>query len=254
MLRPVAGFYSAVDTSVINTTAMAKQGTSLSTYTPKPIEDDGMITERKLMEAYIDMAMERITRGFVPYLVTLMFNPMGGSTRSRQALMQQETERLYARLLTRTFRKPEKQDIADLPLWISASDWPVQKKFKDHLFNIMQNDGEHMHSIALQPPISRMKEGLLNYVDDNQPHIHGPERAFQRVRVDEITETPRKAIGYALKSLPRKRIDAGEVLILPRTHSEMAKLTPYERDQQRRDANERKAARSHAAFMASKAR
>lgn len=209
-----------------------------------------MITERQLMEAYVDMAMQRIARGFVPYLVTLMFNPMGEGKRNRQTRMHEEAGRLYSKLLTRTFRKPEKLDVADLPFWVGCCDWPVPKRFMDHLFNIVQNDGQHMHLVALQPPISRMKEGLLNYIDDNQPHIHGPEHAFQRVIVDEITETPSKAIGYALKSLPRKRIDTGEVLILPRTHNEVTTLTPYEREQQRQDAYARKVARLHAAHEA----
>lgn len=213
-----------------------------------------MTFERTLVEAYTTIAMDRIAAGFIPHLITLMFNPINGGKRHRQMVMLKETERLYAKLLTRTFRNPKKHHISELPLWIGCGDWPVPKSFRDHLANIVLNDGQHMHIFELHPPKCRMQEGLKLFFEENQLHFHGREHAFQRILVDEITETPEKAMGYVLKSLPRRRIDAGDVLVLPQTHGQMTQYTPYEREQLIVDANERKAARLHAAYQTERAR
>lgn len=207
-----------------------------------------MSFERTLVRAYTEMAFNRIVAGFIPHLITLMFNPIDGDKHYRQMVMFKETERLYAKLLTRMFRHPKKYPIHEFPLWIGCSDWPVPKGFRDHLFNIVLNDGHHMHIFVLMPRFTRMTKGLLLFFEENQLHFHGREHAFQRISVDEITETPDKAVGYVLKSLSRRRIVAGDVLILPQAHSEMTQYTPYEREQLVIDANERKAARLHAAY------
>lgn len=212
-----------------------------------------MSFESRLVTAYTEMAFNRIVAGFIPYLMTLMFNPIDGDKHYRQIVMFKETERLYAKLLTRMFRHPRKYPISEFPLWIGCSDWPVPKGFRDHLFNIVLNDGHHMHMFVLMPRFTRMTKGLQLFFEENQLHFHGREHAFQRIVVDEITKTPEKAMDYVLKSLPRRRIDTGEVLVLPQTHSEMTQYTPYEREQLVIDANERKAARLHAAYQAAKA-
>lgn len=212
-----------------------------------------MAIERRLVEAYTAMATDRIAIGFTPYLLTLMFNPIDGNKYRRQEVMYKETQRLYAKLLTRMIRRPKKHPINELPFWIGCSDWPVPKDFKDHLFNIAQNDGQHIHIAAFQPPPCEIDGGLLNRIEDHQSHIHGPEHAFQRVHAYEITETPKKAVGYVLKSLSRRRIAAEDILVLPRAHSEMTTYAPFEREQLMIDAKERKAARLHAAYQAAKA-
>ncbi|WJH38900.1 hypothetical protein N7E02_18360 [Aliirhizobium terrae] len=210
------------------------------------MDDNMKYTHANLNDAYIDMGMWRIALGFKLYLMTFTFNPIGGSEETKKRIMIDEIERLYAKLLNYTFRHPAKVGALEKPLWIYAHDCPVPKGGgfnRDHLFNIVQNDGLHGHAIALQPPVSRMKKGLQTYVEDNQERIHGAGHAFFQVDVREVEKDPAYVIGYATKSLRRKRIDAGEMLVLPKAPSEITRYSAYERDLMRQDEETKRAAR-----------
>lgn len=208
------------------------------------------MSNKDLMNAYTEMVTHRIKEGFEPHFLTLLFNPIAGTELSRITTMMKETTRLYAKLLKAAFRHPGRMQTADMPLWIFAPDWPVPKRFKDHLANIVLNDGAHMHGIVLQPPTARMERGLSYFIDDNQHIVHGPQHAFQRVRSQEIEETPEKVCSYALKSLARRRIESTDILILPQSHSELSKLNKYERLELKRDADKRRVARIFATRQA----
>lgn len=212
-------------------------------------------THANLNDAYIDMGMWRIAQGFKAYLMTFTFNPIGGSEQAKKRIMIDEIERLYAKLLNYTFRHPGKVDALEKPLWIYAHDWPVPKGEgikRDHLFNIVQNDGLHGHAIALQPPVSRMKKGLQMHVEDNQERIHGAGHAFFQVDVREVEDRPEYVIGYATKSLRRKRMDADEILVLPKARSEVTRYSPFERGLMRQDEETKRAARIKARTASSK--
>jgi hypothetical protein len=202
----------------------------------------------ELQCGFTEMAMERIERGFKPLLLSFMFNPMGGSERFKKERMADEVERLYAKLLNHYFRHPRKVETNDKPFWIYSPDWPVPKGFerqfdRDHLFNIAQNDGLHGHAFVLEPPNSRMKKGLLAHIEDSQKHVHGHQHAFFHVHVREVVDRPEYVLAYATKSLARKRIEAGELLILPKAQSELTRYDVYDREQMKIAADMEKAAR-----------
>jgi len=207
-----------------------------------------LYTPTQLQAGFVEMAKERVDRGYQPYLLTFTYNPMGGSEAFKKERMVDEVERLYAKLLNHTFRHPRKIPVDDKPLWIYSHDWPVPKGHRcifkrDHLFNITQNDGLHGHAMAFQPPVSRMKEGLYMHIENSQRHIHGPVHAFFRVHVEEVVDDPEYVLKYATKSLSRKRIDAGELLILPKSQSEISRYDEYDREQMKLTADMEKAAR-----------
>ena len=180
-----------------------------------------MHLERSLIiDAYIAMATRRIDIGFEPVLLTFMFNQLPGNKQSRQQQMDREVEKAYSKTVWRMFRHPHKLNLEALPLWIVCPDWPVPKTDKDHIRDLSVNDGEHRHAAALVPP-NRLKTSFADYITEEQRHFTGSERPVWRIDAQPILQTPEKAIGYALKSLSRGRVSAGDVYVLPRVASEL---------------------------------
>lgn len=206
-----------------------------------------MITGAEYVDGMEEMVVKRIAWGFKPYLLTFMFNPIGGSEDSKKERMMDEVSRFYSRLLNYTFRHPYKEPTNSKPLWLYSHDWPVPKGSKlkqfnwDHLFNITLNDGLHGHAFVLHPPITCMKQGLLMHIEENQQKIHGPQHPFQRVHGVEVTHEPEYVLGYALKSIVRRRTT--EVLVLPQSSSELTKYCPYDRELHVLAAQDRQVAR-----------
>lgn len=168
----------------------------------------------EVYRAYQDWALQKINEGWAPYLLTFMYKQLAGSPSSISSQMDDEVCRCYALLLSRIARNPHAAvNKGRLPLWIVCSDWPVSKAQKDNFRDLHVNDGEHRHAIALVPPNSRLTS-LDDFIDQEQWRFSGEGKRLFRLHCEPITETPEKAIGYVLKSLKRRRIDADGVLAL----------------------------------------
>jgi len=179
------------------------------------------ISSKLLVQGYADMVIERIELGFMPYLLTFMFHALAGKPASVARQMEHEIERVYAKCLTRVFRNPANIDILNLPMWIVCPDYPVPKHEKSGVTEIALNDGRHAHAIGLMPTNSRMRGTLDEHFEERQDLYAGPGRAIARVHAKPITFSPAYAMEYALKSLSRGRTNSDDMLILPRTYSEM---------------------------------
>lgn len=183
-----------------------------------------MLTSKEVEDAFTKMVMDRIECGFDPHLLSFMFNQLSGSPQTKLREMQKEAERAYAKILTRAFRRPHSvPSIMCLPLWIVVPDWPVPKKRKSLLEDVRINDGLHLHAIALMPPETRMRESLSDHIRDNHLHYWGADKPVRRLHADPMTKTPEKAVGYAMKSLKRRRMDEKDIMLLPRANSEMSR-------------------------------
>jgi hypothetical protein len=194
------------------------------------VEQTKQYRTHPIIEGYVRMVEERVHNGWAPHFLTFTFNQLPGSPASVRAQMFKEVELAYSRHLTRIFRNPHAaRHTGQLPLWIGSPDFPVPKRFKDNYRDLAVNDGEHVHVLGLTSAFSRLKGSLSDHFDDN-PHLYyGPDRPLFRIRCDPITETPEKVTRYALKSLSRGRIDAGDIVVLPRSRSELSVLTKAER-------------------------
>jgi len=197
-----------------------------------------MVSNADQVSGYADWMMEKVHQGWVPTMLTFMFNPLPGSASSKAAQMDRDIERVYGRMVTRAVRDTRaRRNQGRLPIWIVSPDWPVPKygMKRDHLRNIAVNDGQHRHALALTPPWSRFGTDLGHHIDCNQSLYMGSGYPLFRLHFAEITKQPRKTCRYILKSLERGRIKSDDIMILPKAVSELTTLTSQERAATRED-------------------
>jgi hypothetical protein len=184
----------------------------------------GRPSPKQLVAAYAEWVEERVALGFMPTMLTFMFNELSGSSTARQSQMFEVVERTYRRALTRSHRRPDTAGWMKLPLWIGCIDWPIHKRFKDHYANIAINDGAHVHMLALDPPDSRLaRRGITleqEISDNGQRLYYDSEPALHRIHSLTITDDVGYVADYALKALKTGRTNVEDVLILPRAKAE----------------------------------
>lgn len=180
-----------------------------------------MPVDRAIVDEYKEWIMTRINVGFEPYLMTFMFNAMGGGERSSAKRMAKVVEETYSKLLIRIERRPRKRPTIELPMLLCAPDWPVPKHLKSLLNDVTINGGLHWHGVFLLPPTTRKPISLNIIVHDKQSVFAGPNRPLARLHAVPIERTAMKAVGYALKQVERGRVGHGHLLIYPRVDSEM---------------------------------
>jgi hypothetical protein len=182
------------------------------------------ITQSDLIAAYCQWAEQHWESGWPAFLLTFLFEELGGNTGSMHARMVSEVERVYAQLLTRIVRNPNTgASVGMRPIWIGFPDYPVAKKDKVDARVVQVNDGRHIHMLAFNPPVSRMKEDFADHIDENQQHY--ARSPLFRVHVEPVTERPGNVLDYIAKSAKRDRagfrLSLDDVIILPRVTSEM---------------------------------
>ena len=102
----------------------------------------------------------------------------------------------------------------------------MPKESKDHLADIVNNDGRHYHAIDLMPPWTRSACSMSDLIAEHQLALAGPWRPLARLHAQTIVETPERAVAYVLKSLTRGRVTSDELLVLPRARSETSAHRP----------------------------
>lgn len=181
-----------------------------------------------LVEGYCDMVNEYIAANFEPTMLSFMFKELGGTKSSRTEQMTLAVEEVYSKALSRTLRRSNRTLCREnprlRPFWLMCMDWPVPKGVgsnRDHLANIVLNDGQHVQGIALTPPYARFRCPLKIHFDEKSS-VYAPKHGIiDRIHAMPITETPSKAVRYLLKSITRQRIELGDVILLPKALSEI---------------------------------
>lgn len=180
------------------------------------------------MEAIQEFIQPYLLRGDEPYMLTLMFKTLKGSEESIARQMNKVAEILYSRILTRLIKRPNRTPLEQMPLWLSCPDWPVMKIDGLTAAEILANGGRHLHAMVLVPPTARTGKRLDQIVEENpQQFLVG--RSLTRLHVMPVERTVERATGYALKSVERGRVGWGDVLVLPKAHSEMEQAVPVTR-------------------------
>jgi len=175
-----------------------------------------------IIDGWISFALERVEKGWSPYLVTFMFNQLHGSLQSVARQMDHEVERTYAKHATRIIRNMNRpSSVGRRPVWICSVDYPVKKHVKTSLRDAIVNGGRHMHSATFLPPASRMPEDLATHFDEQRGLYMPRGCALARIDVEPITHDLENVVDYVLKGLRSARSIDDNVLILPRVSSEM---------------------------------
>lgn len=176
-----------------------------------------MTKQKDILEAYATWVEDLITSGWDPHFVTFMFNPLPGTTAGKWQQMQREIDRVYGRILSRTYRVPNaKKYDGRRPILIVAPDFPVFKYDRDHLVDIKINDGQHAHGLWLMPPWSRMKEDLSGHFLNYGHRYVGQGHGLGRIHSEKITHDPGRVVDYALKSVKHGRVSDEHIEIWPR--------------------------------------
>ncbi|MDK9697817.1 MAG: hypothetical protein OEL76_15660 [Siculibacillus sp.] len=154
------------------------------------------------------------------YLVTFMWKPNDYSEDLRMKIMKEDVTSFYSRLLRRAVRKPNSQDgIPKRPLFIAAHDFPFTKKDKK-IRLVYINNGLHMHAVCVIPKSTRfngrLKSHMKAHIDNYMKFSH-----FSEIHVRLIAKDGSFTGGYNLKTIRIGRATLDDILILPKTTSEM---------------------------------
>src|SRR5438477_1678122 len=86
---------------------------------------------RETIAGYASMVKQYLDQGYEGYLMTLMFNQLGGDIKWMNHQMQYQIENMYASFLTRLHRRPHAAGIIH-PILIACPDFPVPKYEKNY--------------------------------------------------------------------------------------------------------------------------
>jgi hypothetical protein len=159
---------------------------------------------------------------WIGYLVTFMFNHVPGGFDTRVLVMEDEVERFYATLVRHVVRRARsKANRNKLPIIIAFPDFPRHRVDGSDLFDVVVNDGLHIHGIVLISIESRMKSTLDMHIRRNYRHYVRFGGMLKRIDVKILDRTPEKVADYALKSLKWRIPDTNRLIVLPKSLSEL---------------------------------
>ncbi len=174
----------------------------------------------ELMGGYQDWVQNYVDQGWMPFIISFMFNQLRGSDSSILGQMKREIERAYSRLPTKFHRDPNSRTGFNfLPRMILFPDFPVFKWEKKSIRDVSVNNGLHYTGIALTPPFSRFCSTLdVHFMQHQQDYLSDK---LARIHAKAILWDPRYVTNYAAKSVKRGRVSQEHIIILPRTIGEM---------------------------------
>jgi hypothetical protein len=163
-----------------------------------------------------------VKAGWTPYFVNFMFDILPGRQFQRRELMVDEICRVYSTLVTNDVRRPRSPAWnAWLPRFFGCFDFPVYKNEKVSLREVIVNCGLHFNGLYFISPRSRLGCSLGEHFAANEIRYYGHGRPLHRIHVTEMTYGD--MTDYALKAYKNGRISYDDVLVLPRSLSELPK-------------------------------
>jgi len=171
--------------------------------------------QKQSIDGYSQMIKTHIEIGSSAYLMTFMFDQMNGNERTRLAQMKHEIERVYSILINHSHRYRSMFSVRNrLPILIACPDYPVAKYDKQSKADVMTNDGLHFHAILLMPPLSRLRDSIVEHFESKK-HLYINGR-LRRIDIRPITHDVDQVTDYVFKSLKNGRIsdDDGEAILI----------------------------------------
>lgn len=169
-----------------------------------------------------DIILERVSLGWLAYLLTIEFRQLPGSPKAVMEQMLKQTEGFYRKLVTRFHRCPtSKQAIPNLPVLLASADLPVPKHAKRKIADVTINGGLHVHGVLVIPPLSRLRIELgVHLMMDDDRYRHGSQ--MSAIFAKPIEHSPANAAPYVFKQFDRGQLDYdNSTLFLPRVRSEI---------------------------------
>ena len=173
------------------------------------------------IKAFEKMIERRIERdGWNGYLVSFMFNPVPGATKTKLDIMGEALFRFYATFLTRVVRNPNSIfQLSQRPLFIAVPDYPVPKHRKHKLSEVTINDGLHVHGLLVVPWDSRLKEDVITHLQKHDALYR--KAPLRRIDVQLIENRLGFVVDYAFKSVKKGRVSWGDVILFPKSNWEL---------------------------------
>ncbi len=176
-----------------------------------------------IIDGYERWRSELVQLGWKPYLLSFLFKELHSSHTEALATINAEITRFYSTILTRIVRRPNQQaNRGQMPILIGFPDLPVEKRKNLHSVAYFRpNNGLHAHALYMVPPNSRKVEDLKLHVHKNARIYTGDSSWIASIDVTAITDPNGSVVDYVFKHLKRGNFTSDNVLILPRTTSEM---------------------------------
>lgn len=184
------------------------------------------LTARQFIDAHVRWIEQYEREGWEAYMLTFMFNHLGGAAGTQARAMEAALEQAHGTLTKRSLRKPLAPDqVGRRPFWISAPDYPVAKRSKSTASDVTVNGGRHVHTIALQHPNTRINTDLVDHFELEQHRYCGQDRPIRRIDVRRITHDMEIVVDYVTKALKSGRIADDEIFWLPLSSRDLRKVT-----------------------------
>lgn len=175
-----------------------------------------MPRQPEIEAAYEDWGERLVAEWYRPYLLTFMFEPLGGSEASMGARMLRDVVRVYESHVTRVVRKPNAPShLHERPIWFCNLDRPVFKHAKQSRFDAFINGGLHVHASAFYWPRSRLQEDIPEHFELHRDLYVRAEHPLIRIDVKPVTDDAGYVVGYNRKSVGRGLVGEDAELILP---------------------------------------
>jgi len=175
-----------------------------------------------MIVAYDEMIQERIKNDWQPYFVNFMFKRLPGNRSTKKEMMKQGVQGVYTTLVKHVVHHPKSPSwVPYLPSFIGCPDLPVAKWEKELVRNVVVNDGWHFNGCLLLPPEGkcRIKGHLDRHFRNNQDKYYKNEYYLDRIHAKFIEDGT--MVDYMLKHFKRGNVFHDDILILPRTSSEL---------------------------------
>lgn len=165
------------------------------------------------------------------YYVNIMFDALPADGDEMHRRMRRAIEKFYGRFSTEFHQHPRSPGARHrIPRLFLFPDRPVRKSGLSAKEIAINDGGVHYNGPMLIPTLSRFHGCLLSHLDDHQSLYarHG----IRRIHAKKIDNAAGMA-DYAVKTLNWNRADEADIIVLPRTVSELdavrAEMSPLAR-------------------------
>jgi hypothetical protein len=181
---------------------------------------------QQLLEAYGQWVHDHMAYGWDGYLLSFMFDQIKVPEHRRMEEMKKHLGWFYGRLAEASVPKASSPRWSSfLPRAVLSPDLPVFKYEKQQLRDVTINNGLHWHGPVLVNPLAPKLPGNRDvHINENLgKYLVG---SIRTIGVEPITNDPVYVTGYGMKGLKRSTFSEDDVLIFPRTVSELPSNGP----------------------------
>jgi hypothetical protein len=188
-----------------------------------PIRAKARMKLEEIIRGYESWIRQNSENGSKIYLVTFQFNHLSSNGEIALDGMKREIERFYATLVTNVVRRPRRaSQIIKLPQLIAIPDRPVFKRVCTYrLADILPNNGLHVHALVTIPHKSRLQEDLVEHIQENEMRYRGNQGKIMKIDVRSVIDLNGALIDYTFKHIKRRTFSLDDILILPKSRSEL---------------------------------